>query len=593
MQTSPSLCAVALLLVGLVPPVLGAAPENRPPQIEVTSLGAVPDDGQDDTAAVLAAFERCKTENACGIAFPRGRYDFHAPAEPEKRGVLFPVRELHDAVVDGRGSELIFHGITGCFFFANCSGVTVRDLVIDWERPPFSVGVITAAAEGSFEVEVHPEFPVQGGEPVRAFMDYEPDTGLPCGQGLDVYALETPLATELVRPQVLRVTLPPHVKTVTPGKWAVLRHEVYGPGAFSANACRDMRFEGITVHTCPGMAFTASGTENVTLDRCAVQPRPGTRRLISATADGSHFSGCTGDLVITNCVFDGQGDDAVNMKSGLFLTVTEMVDGQTVLARHNLGFPCPPAPGDAMELMPQETLLPFGSVPVRSAELLEDRRTHRVVFEEPLPEGVKPGTLLANATRLPKARVKDCVFRRNRARGLLIQVRDAVVEDCVFSDVTSAGVLVISEAVHFYESIPARHVVIRNNVFTHCNYGAAVARGVVSVEGITPGWGDVPAPGVFQDITIEGNAFRGSDNAAVFMTGTDTAVLRNNVIEGVCARPTQPRCASALHIESSRNVAVTGNTAMKASQGPGCAAVLTLGDRNDSATITVSGNTGF
>ena len=136
MQTRPSLCAAALLLVGLVPPVLGAAPENRPPQIEVTSFGAVPDDGQDDTDAVLAAFERCKTENARGIAFPRGRYHFHAPAEPEKRGVLFPVRELHDAVVDGRGSELIFHGITGCFFFANCSGVTVRDLVIDWERPP-------------------------------------------------------------------------------------------------------------------------------------------------------------------------------------------------------------------------------------------------------------------------------------------------------------------------------------------------------------------------------------------------------------------------------------------------------------------------
>jgi len=561
--------------------------------VDVTSTGAIPNDGRDDTLAVLAAFEKRKTERAQGVLFPKGRYDFHEGANPKSPRMSLPVDDAHGIVIDGQGSEFIFHGITSCFGFGRCSDVTVKDMVIDWERPPFSVGTITATVDDGFEVEVFPEFPVQGNETVQAFMDYEPDTGLPCRHGLDVYCLNNPAKTELVRPQVLRVHPPFKIPPVTVGKLIVLRHQVYAYNAFAADRSRNVTFQDITVYTCPGMGFIGFNSENMTLERCAVQPKPGTRRLISATADGSHLGGCKGDILIRDCLFDGQGDDAINMKSGLFLNIEQIVDDRTVLARHNLNMTSMPDPGDAIELMPQDTLLAYGTVKVQSASMEPDGHTHRVAFEGPMPKEVKQGDMLANASKLPRVRISNCTFQRNRARGMLIQIRDTVVEGCTFKDVTSAGVLIITETVHFYESIPARHVVLRNNTFEHCNYDAAMARGVISIEGITPGWKDAPLPGVFCDITIENNTINRSDNAGIFMTGTDTAAIRGNDIRGVCDKPTHDRCAAAIHIESSRNVTLDGNHVEQAQQGAGCKTVLQLAANADAATVTIAGNTGF
>jgi parallel beta-helix repeat protein len=281
------------------------------------------------------------------------------------------------------------------------------------------------------------------------------------------------------------------------------------------------------------------------------------------------------------------------MKTGLFLNIGQVVDERTVLARHNLNMASMPDPGDAMELMPQDTLLAYGTVKVQSAAMEPDGHTHRIVFEAPMPGEVKPGDMLANASKLPRARISHCTFQRNRARGMLIQIRDTVVEECTFKDITSAGVLIIAETVHFYESIPARHVVLRNNTFEHCNYGAAMARGVISIEGITPGWKDAPLPGVFRDITIENNKIDRSDNAGIFVTGTDTAVIRGNEIRGVCDQPTQDRCAAAIHIESSRDIRIEGNRVEQTRQGAGCKTVLELSANNVADTVIAVGNTGF
>jgi len=584
---------LALLLLGFgFSPVVFAEPD-APASIDVVATGAIPNDGQDDTLAVLAAFDKCKADKAGGVVFPKGRYDFHEGANSQSPRMGVPISDMHGVVIDGQGSEFVFHGIMGCFTFSQCSDITVKNAVIDWERPPFSVGTITATGEDWFEVDVFPEFPVQDGETVQAMMDYEPDTGLPCRHGLDFYCLENPMQTEVVRPQALRVRTAFKHAPVTVGKVAVLRHQVYGYNAFTSVHCKNMIFQDVTVYTCPGMGFIGVNTENVALDRCAVQPKPGTHRLISATADGSHFGGCTGDISLRNCLFDGQGDDAINMKSGLFLNIEQIVDEQTVLARHNLNMASMPDPGDTMELMPQDTLLAYGTVKVRSAAMEPDGHTHRIVFEAAMPKEVKPGDMLANASKLPRARISNCTFQRNRARGMLIQIRDTVVEGCTFKDITSAGVLIIAETVYFYESIPARHVVLRNNSFEHCNYGAAMARGVISIEGITPGWKDAPLPGVFRDITIENNRIERSDNSGIFVTGTDSAVIRGNEILGTCDKPTHERCAAAIHIESSKNIRIEGNQAGQDRQGAGCRAVLDLAANNVADTITVTGNTGF
>ena len=559
--------------------------------VDVTHFGAVADDGKDDTAAVKAAIAECARRSPATLVFPRGRYDFFPETDFKTAGhvpALFAVSNAKCLTIDGRGSTLMFHGITSVFGFGECANTVVKDLTIDWERPPFSIGSVEASEGNHFDVRVFDEYPVEGGEPVGAFMDYDPRTRLPARHGMDEY--NTAVSTELVRPQVLRVNLR-HQARIQPGMLAVLRHQVYGNNALSFWRCTDTRVENVTVHTAPGMGLVGNQCTNIEIDRFRVVPRPGSGRLMSTTADAVHLSGTRGSITITNSEFDGMGDDAANIKSGLYLIVREIVDDRTVIGQHNLKIPDAPDPGDTMEMAHQSDMLVFAEAVVKSVENLPDNK-HRIEFTEDLPDELKVGDVIGNASRVARTRVSDCVVRNNRARGFLIQQRDAIVESCRFHNVTSGGVWVITETVHFYESIGSRDVIVRNNVFDNCNYGGPLGESVLGVFGILEGWKRAPKPGIHKRILIEGNTIRGADNAAIYVSGTEGITIRGNTVEGVCDRPTHDIGRSAIYVMSSRDVKVEGNTVCADKQGAAFEAALTLGPGCDRETVRVKDNTG-
>ncbi len=579
---------IAVLLLLTVPAIRAGATDMT--LINVCDFGAGPGDGQDDTTAFRAAFEQCRTRGAKGVLFPPGRYDFHAENDSDQYKVSMAIGGLKNVVIDGQGAVLIFHGRTQPFSFAACENITLRNMTIDWEKPLITVGEVVASTPEYFDVKAFDEFPVQGGEKVDSFMDYNPETHLPRRHGMDGYWSVS--KTELVAPQVLRVfTQRPFDMKV--GFLAVLRHQTYGFNGFSFHGCKDVTVEDVTVYHVPGMALTAGQCHNMNIRRFKVLIKPGTRRMISANADGSHFSGCTGLIRMEDCVFEGQGDDAINAKAGLYLGVTEKVDARTVLARHNLDMRDPRAPGDVMELTPPDTLIPYGTATVASCEVLADGKTHRLVFKEDLPERLALGDLLGNATRCANFEIRNCTFSRNRARGILVQTRGVVVENCTFKDITSGGVWVLAEVTHFFECIPARNVVIRNNTFDNCNYGGPLGDAVVGAFAYLKGFAPPPKPGVFKDIVIEGNTIRQADNCAIYLAGTENVVIKNNAIEGACAMPTRKHGHNAIYIRSSRNVTLAGNRVEKENQGAPCEAAFKMGPGCDKGTIKCDGNTGF
>jgi len=82
--------------------------------IDATTTGATPNDGQDDTLAVLAAVERCRAER------PRHRVSkrplrFSRKRKSQSPRMSMPIGDMHGITIDGQGSEFIFHGITACF----------------------------------------------------------------------------------------------------------------------------------------------------------------------------------------------------------------------------------------------------------------------------------------------------------------------------------------------------------------------------------------------------------------------------------------------------------------------------------------------
>ncbi len=536
------------------------------PTGEVRLSGAKAGDGKDDTAALLQALDKCKQTGAKRLVFPKGRYDFFAGSNPGNAGTLFILDGIRGLTIDGGGSELTFHGMTGAFYIANSQGVRFVNMTLDWDAGAQSVGTVVATAEKSFDVRVLDEFPVKGGEPVEAFMDFDPKTRLPMKGGVDSYYNTE--STELIAPQTLRVKVRNPVEMKV-GVLAVLRHKVYGPSAFVFDRSRDCGISDVTIYGVPGMGCIGNVCMNMTLERFRVRLKPRTSRLVSASADATHFGGCKGTISIRDCLFEGMGDDAVNIKSGLYLSVREKVDDRTVLCQHNLKMANLPDPGDRMEMSHVEDLIPYASGEVESAEMAEGENVHRVRFKSALPADLKVGDVLGNASRVPSVRISKVSVRNNRARGFLIQTRDAIIENCKFENCTGGGVWVMTEVVHFFESIGTRDVVVRNNTFKNCNYGAARGEGVLSAFAYLKDFAMPPRPGVHRNIVFENNTIDGSANCGIFAAGVEGLRIAGNTIRNACQSPTKPEGSAAMCIMNSSGVAAVNNRIDASKQGPG------------------------
>lgn len=546
--------------------------------LDVTRFGAVADDGKDDTAAFVAAFKAAQTKRDTRIVIPKGRYQLRSDGNPERPDALLPITKLDNLTVEGRGAELILSGHSRVFAFTECNNVAVRGFTIDWERPPFSEGTVIATAPRHFDVKVLDNYPVKGGEPVGAFMTYHSDTRLPDGSDLDVYNSVT--KTELVSPQVLRVHLN-HDIAVPTGKLLLLRHQVYAGGALAFHRCSDVKVSDVTVYCTPGMALVCGVCTDVSLERFNVLIRPGSGRLMSATADATHFSGCKGTVSLKDCTFEGMGDDGANIKSGLYLVVRKRLDEHTVLGQHNLKLADLPDPGDKMEMAHVDTLSPFASGKVRRAKMESgEGNVHRVEFESPLPADLGEGDVLGNSSRAPKLRMRHCTVRANRARGVLCQTRDAIIEDCTFQNCTGAGVMVLTEVVYFFESIGTRNVTVRNNKFVDCNMGAASAEAALCALAYLKDFAYPPRPGVHRDVLFEGNRITGTKESAIFAVGVDGLTVHRNIIENACLKPARPNGRNAIQIQDCARVKVEDNTVDPARQGPGMTEAIRITPTN-------------
>lgn len=577
--------ATVVLAVLIIGPVTSASVAA----VNASRFGAIANDGLDDTLAIAQAIEACRRSPGSKLVLNKGRYDFSEGQNPAMPRAGMAFHECRDLTIEGNGAVLMFRGLLNPMQFGKCSGVRVKGLTIDWERPPFSIGTVIAKGDKTFDARILDEFPVRGGEPVQAFMDYDPKTRFPRRHGLDIY--HGVARTDLIRPQTLRIHLT-NDAPIEKGSLVVLRHQVYAYNALYFNRCTDVTVEDVTVYTCPGMGLVGDRCDNITLDRFRVIPRPGTRRLMSTTADATHFKACAGTIRMTRCEYKGMGDDAVNVGS-LYLAVKERVDDRTVIAGHPLKIPSPPEPGEMIEFSHVENLLVYDTGTVAAVEPLPSDGLCRITFTEPLPKDLKVGDVLGNATRTAAVRISKCRVGSNRARGMLIQTRDAVIEDCAFENCTSGGLWVLTEVVHFFEAIGTRQIVVRNNTFNNCNYGGPLGEGVLSVYAYLANFAYPPQPGVHRDVLLENNVILGADNCGIFVAGTDGITIRGNRVEGVCAAPTREQGRSAIYIMSTRNAEISGNTVDPKKQGKDMKSALTLGPGCEDKSIKIEGNQGF
>ena len=562
---------------------------SKPPiEIKVVDFGALPNDGKDDTPAIFSAIEACKNKGNAKLVFEFGSYDIYG-SQKDVRGNFKPsidIKNISNLTIEGNGSELIGHDYSTMFYFTECRNITINNLSIDWDPLPFTQGKVVKIGNDYVDIEVVAPFTAQAGRRTEALLGYDMELRRMARRYTDHYQKGSEKLSEVIRPGVMRLfisrqdrfsgALPPV------GRYIIVRHQVYGNQAFQFSKCSKIQIENVNIYSNPGMGIIARLSSDFYIRHLKVMIRPGSGRWMSCTADATNFRGCRGTIVMENCLFEGMGDDATNVRSGSYQVVAERLDDRRLsisgAPRHSR-IPSAPEIGDKLELSGEDKMLvPYATVTVKSVNRNEKEKTLIVEFDDKLPERTKEGDIVGNASACPFLHIRGCTVIRNRARGLIIKNRGAIVEDCYFQDITASAIGMNTDITTWWESIGSHDVIIRNNRFLNCRFDPDVVRGVIECS-TNPGSNQNAPAGVHQRITIENNIIQGTNANAIKIGSADGVVILNNIINQTKDE--------AILIYNSRNVRLTGNKITNSNVG------LKIGEGCEQATIKVENNIGF
>ncbi|MBK1879079.1 right-handed parallel beta-helix repeat-containing protein [Pelagicoccus mobilis] len=420
----------------------------------------------------------------------------------------FILEDLKDVVVDGgggllmvRGTPLAGNGRVGVidspvvpFVIRNCQNVTIRNLSIDWQTPATVQGLCVASGRGYFDVALETDQRVWcwndmmylEGEgwtwPVTRLLAVDAETGATLSGTGDNIGLgyEQVWRYEMVEEGIVRVK-GPDLPVDVQGAKILFWCSFPDTGARRAPAIfiersSNVRVEDVTLHYCRAMGVIAQTSSDLFFERLNVLPSG--NRKFSLAADGTHFVNCRGKLEFTDCVMQNQLDDAIN-SHGLYYQIVRKLDARTLRVRtaHPQhvgveGF----VVGDLVRLCKMPYMEEIGKLRLSRIRTLNSE-TQDFCFDEDLPEGLGEGDMVEDLDASPEIDIRNCTFRWNRARGILINGSKPIrVRDCEFESAGSA--IMIESSPLWAEAGPVSDVRIENNSFrntANCPmWGAAV-----------------------------------------------------------------------------------------------------------------------
>lgn len=579
---------------------------------ELLTVSITLDKKEDATLAVMEGIKTIKGAPLSKIVFERGVYHFYPEKAVEKYCYIsnhgdvlsrigFDLDSMNNVTIDGRGSTFIFHGRIIPFMITGGENITIKNLKIDCADIFYSEGTIVAtdSINQTVDVKFHDNSPyeIKNGEIVFVRPYYTHDFGqnlcydadakgpiyraelcyithwgeADASHGVDFnYKYKVDYSDEYIRGRgtanglqaeeiadgVVRFSgqkweMPP-VGAVLTVKGSQETNRL-APG-FKCNNTTTLNLERVTVYHSAGMAFLFENCEDIDMDRCTVEPTA--NRVVSSTADATHFVGCRGEINVRHCEFRSQLDDAMNVH-GAYQEVMEVLDQKRLGVRvghyQQLGFELARV-GDKVGLVRlSDSFAPYKKLTVKSTEVVNGRY-HIITFKENIPTDIEVGDLLENLSAYPKLLVENCVIMQNRARGILISTpAGAIIRNNRFSTEMQA-ILMPVESGYWYESGSAKDVVIEGNSFNNCGRGGH-KYSVISFQ-----TDDNNSNIAFENIKILNNMFNHYDSPLLEITNVDGLLFKGNRVNNSMAYPPLFIDEPAITVERSKNVTFKNNS---------------------------------
>ncbi len=479
--------------------------------------------------AFKAAIESARTQNAARLIVPPGRYVFNDPEIATLYAHIYLIG-VQDLEFDGQGAELIFtNHIARGIVLADSQRVVVRNFSIEYAGTVASPGVVKKQPDGRTAIRIHDDFPAGPSTAFGAVSEFDVAARRWKKTRNEVYDVTDAV---MIGPQTF---VAPRFSYFSDGTEVIVRHRVYGANAVVGNfpTLKDVALEDITVYSAPGMGFHFAATgKGIRLTRCVIA-RKGDQ-LISTTADGAHFSGTAGHILVEDSDFSGQGDDGINI-GALWLEVAAQADPLTLDVRYiynNRFYPGGLAAGMELVFRHRSSQAEYGRRRVVNVREDAVKRQYRVVLDQPIQvEGESLIDLVEMGSSVYL--VRNNRFHDHRGRGLSIAAAHGRVENNLVRDSTMACINLATDAVTFFEGFGVRDLVISGNRFEGCNYSGGMTRdgqklAAINIMGqVATG---LTGAAVHSDLVIEQNRIVDTPGLAILVASAREVTMRGNVV---------------------------------------------------------------
>ncbi|MEC4724367.1 right-handed parallel beta-helix repeat-containing protein [Shewanella sp. D64] len=543
---------------------------NKSKTMFAVEYGIVKDNLSDNTFSLMKLLSKAKENGTKKIVFEKGRYDFYPDRAQEHylyvsnndeglKRVIFPIVDFEELIIDGQGANFIFHGGVNPFLIQGSSQITLKNLSIDFQRTFHNEARILNVGQGFMDLHIPIEYPydIKSGTlkflplpddfadtystqrlRTRKAMDLIPEYTYKRMLEFDVNKRETAYmvkdlnigtsvrAEKLKGERNIRIFHP--VLKGTVGNIMVFHPKYRKFPGFIVTESSDILFDNVIIYHAGGMGIIAENCHNVTVKNSRVTPSNG--RMVSTTADATHFVNCTGKIELINNVFENQKDDATNIH-GIYAMVDKIIDDKTLEVRlqhpQQWGFRLA-AKGDLLELVQGPSMRTYGTNQVNEYERVS-KEIMKITFVDNIDERLLIGDSVALVRDYPEVLIQGNIIRRNRARGMLLNCRGkTIVENNTFH-APGAALMFQGDANYWFEQGGVSELIIRNNIFDNSNFGVW-GKAIIAVDaGIADEYRE--SIRYNENILIENNVFNVYDKGLILdLFSVNGLIFRNNKI---------------------------------------------------------------
>lgn len=265
------------------------------------------------------------------------------------------------------------------------------------------------------------------------------------------------------------------------------------------------------------LALVLQDCENVEVDHVAFAPEKDSARKMASVADFIQVCMCRGKISVTNSLFDGAGDDCINVHGVHFKIISVCENKIKVRFMHSQSHGYLPVhAGDEIAFIDPDTLLQTGKAKVLRAALLNE---YEIELTLDSAAEAAAGKVIEDITACPDILFANNTLNRIITRACLFTTRGkVVVENNHFISNSMSGILLSDDAKSWYESGMCREVTIRNNTFDYCGKTPVLIKPENRVHG----------GAVHKNILIENNVFKRYKGYCVYAKSSENIVLKNN-----------------------------------------------------------------